>query len=50
MQNKINAQSARFADRLYSSLLISRACIDMCSTHVVTLNRIKRIDQYAVRV
>lgn len=44
------ARRVGFADNLYMSLLISKVCFELCLTDHVTPARIKKIDQYALRV
>jgi len=46
----LNARSARFSDRLYESLLVAKICLEMCATDRITTSKIRKIDQYAVRV
>lgn len=45
-----STRSARFSDRLYASLLVTRICLDMCTSDTITLSKIRKIDQYALRV
>lgn len=41
-------RAASFADRLYRSLILTRACIEMSSTARVTPKSIKNIEMAAV--
>ena len=48
MESTKITRAVRFADRLYSSLVLTRVCIEMSSTTRVTPKSIKRIEQVAV--
>ena len=50
MSSILNARRAGFADNLYTSLVISKICFELCLIDRVTPARIKKIDQYALRV
>lgn len=50
MINLMGTKSASFCERLYESLLISRICLQMCETPRVSAGKIRKIDQYAIRV
>ena len=50
MSNNIAAQSVRFADNIYATLIIARACLVMCTSDTMTPTKIKKLDQYAIRV